>query len=198
MQRERLPSSIVALNLLKNASSSLTSLNLDWVLTMPTALGYSRDAVSQRRWIDTFLGLFDLRCPNLRAFQLRNAVVADTLLPQAVYLLDHSSASVRGMRTGEPDDVFNLEDQQLQRLDLAGLKFMEAHPRLQCLAWPMEHFFSEIPLRGEIARRVENVVINLGRTLTELRVDSIYSGAGELQSEDVTTFNIRKFFLRSS
>ncbi|WPH01707.1 Hypothetical protein R9X50_00455900 [Acrodontium crateriforme] len=190
MQRERIPTSVAAMNMLNCASSSLTSLNLDWILTTPVALWCSKDAVSQQRWTSLFVNLFALRFPHLRAFQLRNAVVRDTVLPQGLYLLDHSRPKVRNNRADQADDDFTLNERQCQQIDLAGLEFMEAHLKLQCLAWPMEHFFSEHPPSADITCRVENVIDNLGRSLVDLRVDSIYRGAGEVQSENVMCSNL--------
>ena len=118
-----------------------------------------------------FQDLFALRFPNLRAFQLRNAVVIDTLLPPGLYLLDHTSIGPR-------NDVrvhANFQFDGLPGLDLAGLEFMEAHPNLQCLGWPMDAFFSGKPINPDIAHRVQTVVDNLGRSL--LTSESTHSTA---------------------
>lgn len=68
-------------------------------------------------------------------------------------------------------------------IGLKPLEFMEAHPRLKCLAWPMDHFFSASP-RRDIAPRVQKVVDRLGWTLEDLRVDAEYKGSGEPHSEE--------------
>ncbi|EMC98395.1 hypothetical protein BAUCODRAFT_423226 [Baudoinia panamericana UAMH 10762] len=188
-EREELPASLVAIALLQSANRTLTSLTLDWVLTIPATLGYARSAQAQRLWIDTFLGLFTLRFPHLRAFQFRNAVMPETVLPQGLYLLDHARIQTRNARYMEEDDPFQLHDQQKQRLDLACLTFMEAHPNLQALAWPMEAFVSERPLAQDIASRVDAVIETLGRTLIDLRVDTLYAENGELQSESLNCHN---------
>ena len=185
-QRERLPSSRVALNLLKSASSTLTSLCFDWVLAMPSnlAISMSRKPEKYMAWLDTFADLFALRCPNLRAFQYRNAVTVDTVIPPGLFLLDHAT----------PTRVNNvtLPSNLLERLDLACLEFMEAHPNLQCLAWPMEAFFSAKPTQPDIANRVQAVIDNLGRTLVDLRIDTMYSPSGERQTDNADFYNLER------
>ena len=76
-------------------------------------------------------------------------------------------------------------DQKLHaRLGLKGLEFMEAHRNLECLAWPMDAFFSPDPTCDDVAERVNAIVDNLGRRLVDLRVDTLYADHGELQSEE--------------
>ena len=58
---------------------------------------------------------------------------------------------------------------------------MEAHPRLQCLAWPMHAFFDS--KRPERSERVRKIVQNLSRTLVELRVDAMYDASGEFMTD---------------
>lgn len=161
------------LDVLNSCSTTLTSLCLDWVFTMP----YYKDPTV---WSKTFLDLFALRFPNLKAFQFRNAVVPDTVLPPDLYLLEYSKVYVQDRAIEEDGDS---ESSISSYLDLSSLEFMEAHPNLQCLAWPMDSFFSGKPLRADIAHRVEAVIDNLGRTLIDLRVDAMYSRVGEPQSE---------------
>ena len=98
-------------------------------------------------------------------------------MPSGFCLLDHSTVELRNAMLIDDDSDKD------ERLDLACLTFMEAHPKLQCLAWPMESFFSEKRLSPDISNRVEAVIDNLGRTLVDLRVDALYSSIGELQSE---------------
>ncbi|KAK4543472.1 hypothetical protein LTR36_005615 [Oleoguttula mirabilis] len=131
-----------------------------------------------------FLRLFDLRFPHLRAFQLRNAVVPEAQLPHGLYLLDHSRVQFRNRSSGLVGD-FDLVAEQRARLDTVCLDFMEAHSNLQCLAWPMDHFFSERRLAADIASRVDAVVDNLARTLVDLRVDTLYTGVCDPQTESV-------------
>lgn len=147
-QRERLPSFDAAILMFTNASSTITSINLDWLLCAPHRFP-STDPTSMYR------ALFRCRFPHLRNFQFRNCVVAETRMPEGLYLLDHSG----------------------------GLDFMEAHQGLLCLAWPMDQVFSHASPPGHVATRLEAVVDNLGRTLMDLRVDTAYSGTGEPNSE---------------
>lgn len=71
-----------------SCSTSLTSLTLDWIFTRPEPFTASdRDLI---RWYDFFIGLFNLRFPSLRAFQVRNAVVDETILAPGLFLLDRS------------------------------------------------------------------------------------------------------------
>jgi hypothetical protein len=153
--REQIPSTDAAIQMFQSASHSLTSVNLDWVLTsFPKAVNPP--------YYTFFRNLFACRFPNLRAFQFRNAVVAETKLPENLYLFSLS-----------------------HKPGTAGLDFIEAHPNLSCLAWPMEHFFSPRKSSADIETRIAFVVHNLGRTLTDLRVDVDYAGHGEPMSESV-------------
>ncbi|KAF2769042.1 hypothetical protein EJ03DRAFT_343643 [Teratosphaeria nubilosa] len=166
--RERRSSTDVALGLFASVSRTLTSLTLDWILSMPCVLESAHNYQAQRSWVAFFLGIFELRFPHLRAFQLRNAVSLETRIPTGLFLLDHATIQTRNERSDN-------------------LRFMEAHQNLQCLAWPMDHFFSERPLRTDIAQRVAAVIESLGRTLVDLRVDSLYARVCESKSESVTS-----------
>jgi len=185
-QREQLPSSQVSLGLLASCSQTLTSLTLDWLFMLPSVPSPSREGRSGQPPVSFFVALFTLRFPHLKAFQFRNAVVPDTLLPRGLYLLDRAHVHVRTRRTGlsRGSHDAHIPKNEQQMLNTACLEFMEAHADLQCLAWPMDHFFSETGPPGDIASRVQAVINNLGRTLTELRVDATFSGAGEPQSEN--------------
>ncbi|KAK5136190.1 hypothetical protein LTR08_004027 [Meristemomyces frigidus] len=183
-QSERSPSSQVALNVLGNASQTLTSLTLDWIFTRPSTPGLTGVTPNDRLWVDLYLQFLSLRFPHLRAFQLRNAVVPEAALPPGLCLLDHSRITY----ALEEHDVMrevDLEPEQRRKLDLAGLEFMEAHAQLQCLAWPMDAFFSNRQSPAHTARRVDAVIANLARTLVDLRVDTLYTGVCDPQTEDV-------------
>ena len=190
-QRERLPSADIALGLLNSACHTLTSLCLDWVLTSPKYYGNAPwktttpDSDGWISWISMFLNLFDLRFPHLRALQFRNAVVRDTLQPPGFYLLDHAHIQIKE----GPNVTAKLREHFRSRLDLACLEFMEAHSKLQVLAWPMENFFSDKASKCGITNRVNTVIDNLGRTLVDLRVDTLYKGAGERQSDPPGSLN---------
>lgn len=182
VQRERLPSADVALGIMHSASATLTSLCLDWVLTRHGPKRVVTSSATDSRTLALFVGLFSLRFPHLRALQLRNTIVPQTVMPRGLYLLDH--AQVRIMDETGSEGARGPHEELLKRADLVCLTFMEAHPKLQCLAWPMERFLSHQPIRSDIADRVLDVIDNLGRTLLDLRVDTRYSGVGELQTED--------------
>ncbi|KAK5109538.1 hypothetical protein LTR62_006889 [Meristemomyces frigidus] len=178
-QRERRPSADVAIGLLQSASRTLTSLTFDWVFTKPQQIRGARDVGALSSWIGTFVSLFDLRFPRLRAFQFRNAIAPDTALPRGLCLLDHSCIYTRAGEDEEHYASYGVDTACAERIDLAGLGFMEAHPNIECLAWPMAHFFRPQEISSDIRARVEAVISNLGRTLTDLRVDALYAGDGE-------------------
>ncbi|KAL1630666.1 hypothetical protein SLS54_000537 [Diplodia seriata] len=127
--------------LLRDSAATLTSLNLDMLL--------SDDAYrSREEWLvrDMFSRLSHLRFPHLRAFQLRNVMTPWTKLDTP----------------GSPAPVIDFLD------------FMEAHPNISCLSWPMENFFSHQRPEGQAAIQQDRVISNLARTLTELRVDTTF------------------------
>lgn len=128
--------------------STLTNLNLDWLLWRQQGSNDDTKAMSDLQQLS------QLRFPNLRAFQLRNAVVQETGLPQGVFLLE---------------DMF--------------LAFMEAHTRIQCLAWPLDRFFSHCKPCIDVQVRVRAVVSHLQNVLVDLRLDSFYSGNGEMNTD---------------
>lgn len=66
-------------------------------------------------------------------------------------------------------------------MGLKPLEFFEAHANLQCLAWPMDQFYSPTR-RTDIAERVQRVIDRLGQTLIDLRVDAYYTGFAEPHS----------------
>lgn len=179
-QREKQPSANAMLGLLRSASTTLTSLCLDWVFTVPAD---SKSNIPGERpqatWSAIFCELFSLRFPNLRAFQLRNAVVQATSLPAGVYLFDKPR-----IITGPSDSDQTTSVHSSWPFELDCLAFMEAHSALQCLAWPMESFFPDEVLPTEIITRADAVIENLRGTLIDLRVDTLYSGSGEPRSDD--------------
>jgi len=80
-----------ALHFLESAAGTLTSLNLDWLITRRTDNGAADDARDART---AFHQIFTLRFPCLRAFQLRNCVVKESALPDGLYLLDECSTDL--------------------------------------------------------------------------------------------------------
>lgn len=149
------------------ATSSLRSLTLDWLLTCNRA-GF------QDEQYKSFKALSLLKFPKLRAFQLRNAITTDTTLSDRIYLLHPEADVLDSPESGESD------------LDM--LTFMENHPNLECLAWPIDRFYSHKRTAGKeltgFRGRAAAVVSNLGRTLTSLRVDSYYTTRGETQTDE--------------
>ncbi|KAI4945351.1 hypothetical protein J4E86_009238 [Alternaria arbusti] len=91
-----------------------------------------------------------LRFPHLRAFQIRNAVLPPTVLPKDVYLMEGPF-----------------------------LDFVEAHPKIQCLGWPMDKMYSHTKPSLDIQNRSRALVAHLATTLTDLRIDTQYAGPGE-------------------
>ena len=189
VQRERNPSADVAIALLYSASATLTSICLDWVLTPPNYHSTRRYKWTTLHnpgwasWIKLYVDFFELRFPHLRALQFRNAVVKESMHPPGLYLLDRSH-----VRFADPEsDKAVLGANYVTRINLVCLSFMEYHANLQCLAWPMDGFFSSEPMETDVANRVQTVINNLGRTLLDLRVDMLYIGQGETQTDDEAT-----------
>ncbi|KAF9735521.1 hypothetical protein PMIN06_000506 [Paraphaeosphaeria minitans] len=137
------------MNIIGKSWSTLTSLNLDWILWRQ--YGSTDDTLAIR----DLQQLSQLRFPNLRSFQLRNAVVDETGLPEGVFLLE---------------DMF--------------LRFMEVHTKIQCLAWPLDRVYSHLKPSADVLIRARAVVAHLRNVLVELRLDSFYSGNGEMSTDE--------------
>ncbi|KAF2192597.1 hypothetical protein K469DRAFT_731095 [Zopfia rhizophila CBS 207.26] len=152
----RCPSMPLA-NLFEMSSSTLTKLNLDWIMWRDGDV----DPENHHLALATLFRLSQLRFPNLRSFQLRNAVISYTVLPPDLYLLEPGAF-------GAP--VF--------------LDFLEAHPKLQCLGWPLDRFYSHTRPSAGIITRSRNLVDHLGRVLIDLRLDSYYDSDGEPQTDE--------------
>lgn len=135
------------MNIIGKSWSTLTSLNLDWILWRQFGSREDAQAVSDLHQLS------QLRFPHLRSFQLRNAVVNETELPDGVFLLE-------GMF----------------------LAFMEAHKKIQCLAWPLDRVYSHLKPNPDVLMRGRAVVAHLRNVLTELRLDSFYSMNGEMNT----------------
>ncbi|KAH7406184.1 hypothetical protein DE146DRAFT_435793 [Phaeosphaeria sp. MPI-PUGE-AT-0046c] len=140
--------------LLQSCAHTLTSLNLDWVLWRRGEDDRVDDSSS------AMISLAALRFPQLRAFQLRNAVLQQTQLHNDILLLE---------------DTF--------------LEFMEFHTKLQCLAWPLDKFYSHVKPSIDVRNRSLKVVAHLATTLTDLRVDAQYAGHGEPVTDASHTVN---------
>jgi hypothetical protein len=166
-------------SMFSSMATTLTSLNIDWVITPPNPQRLKR--ADYEHWIKWYADLFSMRFPHLKAFQYRNAVAQQTLLPEGLFLFDYSTIFtgndferhwVPGMYPSPPFEI-----------DLKPLEFFEAHTNLQCLAWPMDQFFSHTR-RPDIFARVRSVIDRLGQTLIDLRVDAFYTGFAEPHSAD--------------
>ncbi|KAI9767360.1 MAG: hypothetical protein M1840_005770 [Geoglossum simile] len=117
-------------SLFTGSADTLTSLNLDWLEGLKTSL----EAVFRD------LPLF----PNLKAFQVRNAVTDETEIDSGVFLFN-------------PESLF--------------FHFIRNHRKIEYLAWPMRNFFppSDEHLRDP---QVVELLSEFGRRLKFLRIDS--------------------------
>jgi hypothetical protein len=138
--------------LIECSTSTLTSLNLDWIL-------WGRKQSQHHSSSSDFLhNLTKLHFPHLRAFQVRNAVLPLTRLPDDIYLLE---------------DTF--------------LGFLEAHPKIQCIAWPMDRFYGHKKPSIDVQTRSQKLVAHLAMMLTDLRLDVEYTGSGEPFTDESST-----------
>lgn len=147
--------------MIEAVSLNLTSLNIDWILM---------NNGDPRNGFYLCERLSALRFPHLRAFQFRNTNSSDTKLPQPVFLF-HPSFT--------PDP----EAPNTRGWDIDFLQFMEAHRKLGCLAWPMDRFYSNEQVEEAEAERARTVAMELGRSLTSLRVDGDYSYRRDTQTD---------------
>jgi hypothetical protein len=123
------PVSVVR-SLFTGSADTLTSLNLDWLEGLRTSL----------ETIFRDLPLF----PNLRAFQVRNAVTDETEIDTSIFLF-------------QPESLF--------------FHFIRNHQKIEYLAWPMRNFFP--PSDGHLKDpQVAELISELGRRLKFLRIDS--------------------------
>ncbi|KAM3422186.1 hypothetical protein BST61_g2555 [Cercospora zeina] len=179
MQRETIPSADAGMMMLRNASNTLTSINLDWIMGVYDRKWYPlKHSREYEQYIGMYRKFFDLRFPNLRSFQLRNCVVTGTTIPWDVLLLDSSPEFSEQRLTKDEAD-----GQDENSPALAPLAFMEAHPDIKCLAWPMSNFFSYNPSE-KVRRRAAVVMDNLARNLVDLRIDVKFSDHGEPLTEE--------------
>ena len=135
------------------SQSTLTRLDLDWILWRQREHNDAYDVSS-----DFLRDLAGMRFPHLIAFQMRNAVLPMTKLP---------------------DDVFLLED--------TFLGFLEAHPKIKCLAWPLDKFYNHTRPTVEVQSRCRSLIAHLAMVLTDLRLDTYYAGNGEPMTDDSNT-----------
>jgi hypothetical protein len=113
---------------------------------------------------------------------MRNAVTEHTKLADGIYLLHPVTCD-----TLLENDALSASPLNRQQYVIDMLQFMEHHPKLECLAWPMDRFYAR-NRPGEEAKKIHNraaaVVANLGRTLISLRVDAYYTQRGEPQTDE--------------
>lgn len=139
--------------LFHSSQSTLTRLDLDWILWRQRERNDRYDTSP-----DLLRELSAMRFPHLVAFQLRNAVMPLTALPNDIFLLE--------------DDF---------------LAFMEEHPKIKCLAWPLDRFYRHTKPSVELQTRCQSLIAHLARVLTDLRLDTHYIGSGEPKSDQGTT-----------
>ena len=135
------------------SQSTLTRLDLDWILWRQKENNDEYDGSSE-----ALKDLAAMRFPHLVAFQMRNAVLPLTKLPNDVFLLE---------------DTF--------------LTFLEKHPKIKCLAWPLDKFYNHTRPSVETQSRCRNLIAHLAMVLTDLRLDTYYAGNGEPMTDDSTT-----------
>ncbi|KAH6620314.1 hypothetical protein C7974DRAFT_230993 [Boeremia exigua] len=139
--------------LFEASQSTLTRLDLDWILWRQRELDDIHDGSA------VFLkDLAAMRFPYLVAFQMRNAVLPLTKLPDEVFLLE---------------DTF--------------LSFLEAHPRIKCLAWPLDKFYNHTRPSVELQSRCRILIGHMAMVLTDLRLDTYYAGNGEPMTDESTS-----------
>lgn len=166
-----------AASMFGSMATTLTSLNIDWIITPPGSPRFKRG--DYERWIKWYADLFSLRFPHLKAFQYRNAVAQQTVLPEGLFLFD--CCTIFTGNNYERRWVPGVQHSPPFLMGLKPLEFFEAHDNLQCLAWPMDQFFSPTR-RIDISERVQKVIDRLGQTLVDLRVDAYYTGFAEPHS----------------
>jgi hypothetical protein len=164
-----------------SSCATLVSICFDWIMTSPDIEALEPHGQTYEGWVMMHLEFFRLRFPQLKALQFRNHVVQDTAQPEGLYLLDRLQVKLT------PRD--DCSAPSLEERDLC-LEFMEAHANLQSLAWPMDAFYSGNPPDSSLAKRIEAVVDNLGRTLVDLRVDTLFRSHGEPKTDNVRCTNI--------
>lgn len=147
--------------LLECSAPTLTSLNLDWIIWR------REEDDSYDNSAEILNCLRNLKFPHLRAFQVRNAVLPLTKLPNDVFLFE---------------DTF--------------LEFLENHPKIQCLGWPMDRFYSHIKPSVDVQNRSRKLVAHLATMLTDLRIDTQYAGHGEPLSDESRTIEERQERIR--
>lgn len=115
--------------------------------TAATLTSLNLDWLSGERALIEGLAASDLSFPNLKALQIRNA--AETFKRMCSY-------------------------EEYHLLGTAWLHFLKRHPKIQCLAWPIEGFLPLLEQLGSPKGVRSMAISSFGRTLTELRVDTTF------------------------
>ncbi|KAF2104778.1 hypothetical protein NA57DRAFT_31310 [Rhizodiscina lignyota] len=170
---------------LMSSSVTLTSLCLDWLMCGTFSITSPAPAAKGTESHNLIQYLNKQRFPNLRAFQLRNAISKYAALQERIWLLDSGCTDEQEIEDWKKRDM----EQPFPppHLNTGMLDFMEAHSNLRCLAWPMDAFFPPEPSSPAIADRIRNVITNLGRSLVDLRVDAFLTTQGEPMTDDQQT-----------
>ncbi|KAF2435631.1 hypothetical protein EJ08DRAFT_625056 [Tothia fuscella] len=168
------------LRIMESTTATLTSLNLDWLMTQPYEMDSNLRKSDDGIQYSFFSGLASLKFPHLRALQLRNTIATSTMLASDIYLLHPTTVHYRKTTMDSSTET--------KTIDM--LEFLERHPKLQVLAWPMDRFFSHLRATDEVLGRSEKVILNLGRRLISLRVDFDFSDRGEWRT-DISPNNSR-------
>ncbi|KAF2205876.1 hypothetical protein GQ43DRAFT_406491 [Delitschia confertaspora ATCC 74209] len=152
------------IHILWMSTPTLRNLTLDWVIWR-NVIGDTIGNTVVRNMVQR---LSQLRFPHLRAFQVRNAVTPCNMLPDDLYLLEPAGDFATPMF----------------------LEFLEAHPKIKCLAWPLDRFFSHTRTPEALSLRIVKLIAHLGNTLVDLRVDSYVNGRGEPFTDTTSSENI--------
>lgn len=131
---------------LAEPSSTITSLNLDWILWRAANDEGDDEHARDEHARQILACLSRSRFPNLRAFQIRNAVTPVTRFPDNIYLLEATF-----------------------------LGFLEYHQKIECLAFPLDRFYSHDKPSEDVLRRSRQLVAHFSTVLVDLRVDSYYN-----------------------
>jgi hypothetical protein len=162
------------IHMLQNQCSSLTHLNIDWVVAAFSDHKH-HDEKQRQCWMLSTLS--HLTFPHLKSFQFRNAVGLEGRIPYGLWLLQPTKFAQHG------------------NLVVDFVSFFERHPNIISLSWPLEHFipydhfsyagaFEEKTLtsRKWVHDHLPKVIEQLGSKLETLRVEARFSRLGEPQS----------------
>lgn len=103
--------------------------------------------------------------------------------PEGLFLLDQVHIDFADTEGYQPMQASHFH--HLYTYRNACIEFMEAHTALQCLAWPMEQFFSEHQAHPDLQGRIDAIIERLSRTLLDLRVETLFRSSGEPRSDNV-------------